>query len=115
MAGMLGETIVLGLPGNPVSAFVTALLFARPLIAALAGAAVPITPPQHAILAQPLAANGPRTQYLRGYWSEGTAAPLADQDSGALTPLARTELLIVRDAHAPSAARDDLMEIIPVA
>lgn len=44
MAGRLEETVILGLPGNPVSAFVTALLFARPLIAAMGGAAAPLPP-----------------------------------------------------------------------
>ncbi len=42
MAGRLGNTAVLGLPGNPVSAFVTAVLFVRPLVAHLAGAADPL-------------------------------------------------------------------------
>src|SRR3546814_3322762 len=41
LAGRLGGAVVLGLPGNPVSAFVTALLFVRPVIAAMAGAADP--------------------------------------------------------------------------
>ena len=39
MAGQLDDSLVLGLPGNPVSAFVTAILFLKPAIAALSGAA----------------------------------------------------------------------------
>ena len=42
MIGTLGDAVVLGLPGNPVSAFVTATLFLKPLIAHLLGAAQPI-------------------------------------------------------------------------
>ena len=44
MAGRLGDAVMLGLPGNPVSAFVTALLFVRPLVAHLGGARGPATP-----------------------------------------------------------------------
>ena len=57
MAGRLGDAIVLGLPGNPVSAFVTAQLFLRPLVATLAGAADPHPPTFTETLGEALPAN----------------------------------------------------------
>ena len=71
MAGTLGDAVVLGLPGNPVSAFVTATLFLLPLIRALLGAAAPLPRLRPATLAAPLPATGSRAEYLRGRWVGG--------------------------------------------
>jgi len=49
--GARGERLVLGLPGNPVSSYVTFLLFARPALRALQGAAAPLPPRERAALA----------------------------------------------------------------
>ena len=115
MAGRLGNAIVLGLPGNPVSAFVTALLFARPLVARLGGARDALPTPRTAILAAPLPANGSRAQYLRGAHSGGGVIALASQDSAGLSALAQATLLIVRPANAPPATPGDPVEIIDIA
>lgn len=115
MAGRLGSAIVLGLPGNPVSAFVTATLFARPLVARLGGAAQPIAHPGKAVLAQALPANGNRAQYLRGRWQGGQAVPLADQDSAGLSALAEATLLIVRPAGAPPASPGEMVDTLDIA
>src|SRR3546814_625546 len=53
MAGRLGNALVLGLPGNPVSAYVTCFLFALPLVRKLMGAATPLPP----VLPLPLGAR----------------------------------------------------------
>ncbi len=66
MIGTLGDAIVLGLPGNPVSAFVTATLFLRPLVARLLGAAAPIAVPMTVRLGADLPAVGERADYLPG-------------------------------------------------
>jgi molybdopterin molybdotransferase len=115
MAGTLGSAIVLGLPGNPLSAFVTASLFARPLIAALGGAAQPFTPVRRARLAAPLRANGERDHYLRGIWREDGVVALDEQDSAALTNLVRADVFIIRAAHAPAAETGELVEVIDIA
>ena len=116
MAGRLGSSVVLGLPGNPVSAFVTALLFARPLIAALGGSAIPAPPLTPARLATPLPANkGARAQFLRGRWTEGGVAALDDQDSAGLTALAAATLLIRRTADAPATAVGEQVDILAIA
>lgn len=115
MAGTLDGRIILGLPGNPVSAFVTASLFAIPLVAALGGASTPVRPSRIARLAAPVPANGIRAQYLRGNQTPDGVAALDEQDSAALTALADATLLIVRPASAPAAEAGSPTEIIDIA
>jgi molybdopterin molybdotransferase len=115
LAGRLGEAIMLGLPGNPVSAFVTATLFLRPLIAAMAGAADPLPRMLRAELADPLSANDHRQDYLRGTLVDGRVSAAAMQDSSMLATLSRATCLIVRPPHAPPAAVGDSVDILPLA
>lgn len=114
MAGRIGNASVLGLPGNPVSAFVTAILFVRPLVAHLAGAADPLPRTVTANLGEPLPANNARTDYLRGELRDGRAYASTIQDSSMLLTLARSTCLIVRAAGAPAAAAGDSAEILPL-
>lgn len=115
MAGRLGGAVMLGLPGNPVSAFVTALLFLRPLAAAMGGARDPLPRTAIAPLGEALPANGGRTDYLRAELRDGRAHAATIQDSSMLRTLARADCLIVRPVHAPAAAIGDLVEILPLA
>jgi molybdopterin molybdotransferase len=115
MAGRFGQTAVLGLPGNPVSAFVTAILFVRPLVAHLAGAADPLPGTVAVTLGEPLAANNNRTDYLRGELRDGFAYASTIQDSSMLLTLARSTCLIVRPADAPAAQTGDSAEILMIA
>ena len=115
MAGRLGDTIVLGLPGNPVSAFVTAWLFLLPLLAHLGGDPDPLPRPLRMPLGAPLPAVGTRTDYVRATITDGMAMPLGGQDSAALATLARADALIVRTGAAPPAARGDPVEVHRIA
>ena len=115
MAGRLGEAVVLGLPGNPVSAFVTAFLFLRPLIAAMSGAADPLPRTITAILGEDLPANDHREDYLRAETRDGRVFSLGLQDSSMLRTLARADCLIVRRPYAPAATRGDSVEILSIA
>jgi molybdopterin molybdotransferase len=115
MAGSLGAARVLGLPGNPVSAFVTAILFVRPLVAHLAGAGDPLPRTSHALLGEALPANGPRTDYLRAVIEDGRVFASTIQDSSMLLTLARSTCLIVRPAGAPPACAGDSAEILVIA
>ena len=115
MAGRLGDAVVLGLPGNPVSAFVTATLFLKPLVAAMAGASDPLPSTYRAPLGEAIEANGERTDYLRAELRGGRAYASTIQDSSMLRTLARAGCLIVRPAHAPPAAAGDSVEILPLA
>ncbi len=112
LAGRLGATVVLGLPGNPVSVFVTATLFLRPLIAAMAGARDPLPATVRATLSEALPANGPRQDYLRAELTDGVVRVAAIQDSSMLRALARSNCLLLRPPHAPPASAGDSAEIL---
>lgn len=114
MSGMLGETAVLGLPGNPVSAFVTAILFLKPLVAALAGAADPLPQRLNATLGGALPAVPGRTDHVRALISTGIVSPLGTNDSAALLALSHSNALIVRTAGSPPAEVGETVEIIPL-
>jgi molybdopterin molybdotransferase len=115
MAGRLGDAMVLGLPGNPVSAFVTAMLFVRPVIAALAGAETPFPATTIGVLGEALPANGARTDYLRAELRDGRLYASTIQDSSMLLTLARSNCLIVRPVDAPPARAGDSAEILVIA
>lgn len=97
-----GSQVILGLPGNPASAFVTGFLFMLPLLRAALGAADPLPRAIPVPLAHDMKAGGSRMEFLRARWdgSRVTLDPL--QDSGALTPLARANALVVRASGAPA-------------
>lgn len=101
IAGTLGDMVVLGLPGNPVSAFVTALLFAKPVAAALSGASAPLPRYTPIRLAAPLLANGNRTDHIRAKLTIEGAIPVGPNDSSAMGGLAAADYLIVRPPNAP--------------
>jgi molybdopterin molybdotransferase len=115
MAGTLGAATVLSLPGNPVSAFVTATLFVRPVVAHMAGASDPLPQTTHALLGEDLPANNARTDYLRAELKDGRAYASTIQDSSMLLTLARSTCLIVRPGNAPAASKGDSAEILVIA
>ena len=115
IAGRLGGAILLGLPGNPVSAHVTATLFLLPLVRHLAGAATPFPDLVRAPLAAGLPATGQRAEYLRARLAADGAVALVDQDSAGLGALAQATHLIVRPPHAPAAAAGDTAFLLPIA
>jgi molybdopterin molybdotransferase len=110
LVARLREQIVLGLPGNPASSFVTAFLFALPLLRALQGAAQPHPASIPLRLAATVPAGGARREFLRARFTGGCAAPLAERDSSALRTLAAADLLIDRAAGAPAAAAEDVVD-----
>ena len=114
MAGKLGDSIFLGLPGNPVSAFVTATLFLLPLVRHMAGAADPLPRSATASLAAPLPATGERDDYLRAFHTTDGLVSVTSQDSAATAALAQAQCLIVRPAVSPAAAAGDQVTILPL-
>lgn len=104
-----GSQLVLGLPGNPVSALVTAYLFLLPLLRSLLGAANPLPRSFGATLAAPLGPGGSRREFLRARWDEAGIAVLAQQDSGALGALAASNALIDRTAGGPAASSGEIV------
>lgn len=115
--GRLGHQRVLSLPGNPVSAVITAHVFLVPMLQAMLGLTTRALPLPEAVLGEALAANGPREHYMRARseWREdGTRVvrPLPSQDSSLVAELARADCLIVRAPHAAPLAAGERVGII---
>ncbi|MBA3666712.1 MAG: molybdopterin molybdotransferase MoeA [Sphingomonas sp.] len=112
--------IVLGLPGNPSSAFVCAHLLLKPLLFALTGRDPAVAVRLSAArLTDNVGANGAREAYLRGTTSidgEGQMTAKIDprQDSGLQTPLAAANALIRRPPGAPAARAGDRIDFLPI-
>jgi molybdopterin molybdotransferase len=111
--GRLGERLVLGLPGNPSSAMVTARLFLAPLLSGLRGGD-PELAWQSAPLAQPIAAEGDREAFVRGRWVGSGVSLFSNQDSGSQRVIAEADLLIRRPAGAPPLAAGEEVPILPL-
>jgi len=107
MHGRLGDMQVLGLPGNPVSAYVCAVLFLVPLIRRLSGRADVSLPLETCRLGLDLSANDERADYMRATLrpTAGREAvfPFPVQDSSMMAPLAQADCLLVREPFAPAA------------
>ena len=82
MHGRLGPIHVLGVPGNPVSAFVCAFLFLVPLIRRLAGRGDLSPPTETALLGCDLPENDERVDYLRATLTDGAAGQCGDRLPG---------------------------------
>jgi molybdopterin molybdotransferase len=108
MHGRLGGMQVLGLPGNPVSAYVCAFLFLVPLIRRLSGRSDLVMPTESALLGSDLPKNDERADYLRATLQHGAEGEIATafpvQDSSMMVPLAKADCLIIREPYAPALA-----------
>jgi len=105
--GQLGATPVLGLPGNPVSAIVCAILFLLPALARLSGLPAAPPPVSAAILGAPVKQNDRRADHMRATVSTDpagrvVATPFPEQDSAMLRRLALADALVLRAPHAPA-------------
>ena len=107
MFALLDGMRVLGLPGNPVSAYVCSVLFLGPLIRTLTGRADVALQVEEGILGRDLRENDERAEYMRatlalrdGAW---VATPFPNQDSSMLVPLAAADCLVLREPLAPAA------------
>lgn len=114
MAGRLHDSLFLGLPGNPVSAFVTATLFLLPLIRHLCGAADPLPSIGEARLASSLPATGDRDDYLRAWRGQDGVVSVTSQDSAATAAMAAADCLILRPAGSPPAMPGERVSILPL-
>jgi len=116
MVGKLGATTVLGLPGNPVSSLVCALLFLEPLTRKLAQ--LPFRERMTtAKLASALPANDIRQDYVRARLTKGEdgdliAHPFSRQDSSMMKVFAQSDCLIVRRPHAAEAPQGASCDIL---
>lgn len=101
MVATRGEQLVIGLPGNPASCFVTCFLFAMPVLRAAMGACEALPMPFPMVAGEDLPPVGNRREFLRAVQVGGTLRLAGSQDSSALRSLAEADFLIDREAHSP--------------
>jgi molybdopterin molybdotransferase len=117
MHGRLGALRVIGLPGNPVSAYVCGFLFLVPLIRALSGRTDIHHAHETALLGRDVAANDMREDYLRARLEvrkdgELVATPVDHQDSSLLANLAAARALVIRPPFAPASRAGSPCDIL---
>lgn len=97
--GWLAGRPLLGLPGNPVAAFVSFEIFGRPLLLRLLGHPTWRKPTVRARLSEPVENRGGRQHYVRAVvqraGAEFVVCPTGEQGSGVLTALLRANSLLV--------------------
>ncbi len=117
MAGSKGQTAVLGLPGNPVSAIVCGHLFLLPMVRRALGQVDVLPPALSARLTKALPAGGPRAHYMRARFEEaadGRQVTAFDrQDSSMLTVLSEANCLLLRPIEDSARAAGDPVTILP--
>lgn len=111
LAARRGKQVILGLPGNPASSYVTAFVFLLPLLRALAGAETVVAAPLTAPLAGAMPATGDRLEFVRARYADGRVAPWPQQDSSALTTLAASNALIRRRENSPPAEAGEPVQV----
>jgi len=117
--GNVGGTPFLGLPGNPVSSYVTFELFARPAILALQGAADPHRRRFAARLTEDVIVPSHLETYIRAAFTPSDEAlpavrPTDSQDSSALKSLARADGLIVIPAGSAEVKTGSVVQVLPL-
>ena len=117
--GHIGDTPMLGMPGNPVSALVCGVVFLLPAIARLLGLDDGGLAQTTARLGRDLGKNDRRQDYLRARLERDddgrlVAMPFTLQDSSVISGLAHADCLVVRPPHAPAARRGETVAILPL-
>jgi molybdopterin molybdotransferase len=119
MFGHIGGKPAMGLPGNPVSSYVTAFLFLRAALKKLQGLPFEQDKPVQAILGADVPKNGPRKEYMRALFSRDSsgrlvATPYDKQDSSMLVNLAYCEGFILRPIHGAALSKGEETESIMI-
>ena len=116
MFGTRGRTLIFGLPGNPVSAMVTAMVFIRPALRAWLGYSGATT--WRLPLAAPTPPNTARRHFMRAqvvHGPDGPALlPIAQTDSGHTSSLAHADMLIVQPEHDPGQQAGAMVEALAI-
>ncbi|WP_306113928.1 MULTISPECIES: gephyrin-like molybdotransferase Glp [unclassified Roseovarius] len=114
MAGRMGDAVMVGLPGNPVSAMVCGHVFLAPVIRALLGLGQSPLPRMTARLGADMPANGPREHYMRAFVADGEITAETRQDSSLLTVLADANALLIRPRDDGPRSIGDIVDYIPI-
>jgi molybdopterin molybdotransferase len=117
LLGLAGNLRVLGLPGNPVSSYVCAVLFLVPLLRKLQGRSDLTIPLEPAVLGRDMPENDHRQDYLRARIErdpDGRLVATAHdrQDSSMLALLVGSDGLLIRAPHAPAAKAGSPCEVL---
>lgn len=101
MFGTRGKTLVFGLPGNPVSAMVTAIVFIKPALRRWLS--LPEPPRWRLPLAGPTPPNTARRHFMRARLLQTLSGPqlepISQTDSGHTSSLSVADMLIVQPEH----------------
>ena len=116
--GTRGDTLIFGLPGNPVSAQVTFELFVRPALLKMQGATQIQRPTFEGVLEAPVSNRSGRKNFLPAFacWQDGSfrVAPVRTQGSGDIVAHARANALIILEPDRTHAARGDVVPLYPL-
>lgn len=112
MAGRMGDAVMLGLPGNPVSAIVCGYIFMAPMIRVMLGLPAAPAPRRTARLGCDMPKGGPREHYMRAALDGDVIVPEGRQDSSLLSLLAHADALLVRPAEDAPRQKGDAVEYI---
>jgi molybdopterin molybdotransferase len=116
--GARGDTLVFGLPGNPVSALVSVELFVRPALLALQGSSDPGPSFETAALASPLRRNPARDDLARARTVTGPAGrvlePLSGQESHMIARAAGADALVLVPAGEGVLAAGETVRFLPL-
>lgn len=113
--GRHGETLILGLPGNPVSAQLTFALFGMPLLRAMQGDRAPLPARGRARLQSALRQNPGRTGFYRAQLRGELAITATNQASGSAVSLAQADALLIVPAESAGLAAGESVEFIRLA
>ncbi|MBD8064610.1 molybdopterin molybdotransferase MoeA [Devosia sp. PTR5] len=116
MFGSLGKTLVFGLPGNPVSALVTAIVFVLPAVRRWLGMEQPTL--WRLPLAAPTPPNTARRHFMRARLQATSSGlqvePILQTDSGHTSSLAQADALIVQPEFDQGQAPGTLVDVLPI-
>tara|TARA_Y100001951_G_scaffold48650_1_gene38341 strand:+ start:210 stop:1382 length:1173 start_codon:yes stop_codon:yes gene_type:complete len=112
MAGKIGASAMIGLPGNPVSAMVCGAVFVLPMLRRMLGLQDVQAPLRDAPLGRGIGPNGPRAHYMRAQLRDGALYPDDRQDSSLLSVLAQADALMVRPPADPARNAGDIQQYI---
>jgi len=115
--GRFNNGPMIGLPGNPASAYVCAVNFMVPALHIMLGRETVGAPQSRALLAHDVPENGARQDYMRAHYVENTdgekiVTATPRQDSAKLSTLAHANCLLLRPPHAPAATKGEKVKIV---
>jgi molybdopterin molybdotransferase len=114
MAGRLGNSIMIGLPGNPVSSLVCARIFLIPAIRRLLGHDAAAETPLQAPLSEPVAENGARAHYMRAIIDQNGIRAQPRQDSALLSVLSQANALLLRPPFDAARKKGEMVPYLPL-